>query len=76
MLCTLADTDPKSCKYQGFIERKTSSLGGRIPCTQICSKAVPLIFFFLLLLFFFRTAESAPDPLDWRLCVWKSRDCV
>lgn len=46
MLCTLAHTDPKSCKYQGFIERKTSFLGGRIPCTQICSKAVPLIFYF------------------------------
>lgn len=51
MLCTLAHTDPKSCKYQGFIERKTSFLGGRIPCTQICSKAVPLIFYFFILFF-------------------------
>lgn len=48
MLCTLEHTDPKSCKYQGFIERKTSFLGGRIPCTQICSKAVPLIFYFFI----------------------------
>lgn len=51
MLCTLAHTDPKSCKYQGFIERKTSFLGGRIPCTQICSKAVPLIFYFFIFYF-------------------------